>query len=62
MRLVETFSEAGYKVAFTYSRAKHEADALVAKAPDRLAAFQADVKDFNRAAEVVAHLASGGRG
>ena len=53
-RLVEAFAEAGYRVGFTYSRAKEEAEALVARAPDFLAAFQADVKDFDRAAEVVA--------
>lgn len=54
--IVEEFSAAGHATAFTYSRDRAAADALV----DRLRAnggtvmaFQADVADYARAAEVV---------
>jgi 3-oxoacyl-[acyl-carrier protein] reductase len=55
--MVEEFSAAGYAVAFTYSSNSAAADELVncLRAQDRTVfAYQADVRDFNRAKEVVA--------
>jgi 3-oxoacyl-[acyl-carrier protein] reductase len=47
--MVEEFAAAGYKVAFTYGSNKDAADALSGIA----LGFQADVRDYNRAVEVV---------
>jgi 3-oxoacyl-[acyl-carrier protein] reductase len=54
MRLVEQFAGAGYCVAFTYAANREAAESVTAQAPDRISAFQADVRDFERAAEVTA--------
>ena len=54
--MVEEFAAAGYKVAFTYGSNKEAADALVdcvASKGGTALGFQADVRDFNRAGEVV---------
>lgn len=55
--MVEEFAAAGYGVAFTYSSRAHAAAALVecVRAQGHTAAaYQADVRDFARAKEVVA--------
>lgn len=59
--MVEEFAAAGYAVAFTYGSNKEAADALVdcvtsksgASSPGSALGFQADVRDFARASEVV---------
>lgn len=54
--MVEEFAAAGYAVAFTYASNKEAADALVecvASKGGKSLGFQADVKDFHRAGEVV---------
>jgi 3-oxoacyl-[acyl-carrier protein] reductase len=54
--MVEEFAAADYRVAFTYGSNKEAADALVdcvASKGGSTLGFQADVRDFNRAAEVV---------
>lgn len=54
--IVEEFAGAGHAVAFTYSSNSEAADALVECVKSKggsAAGFQADVRDFARAAEVV---------
>jgi 3-oxoacyl-[acyl-carrier protein] reductase len=54
--IVEQFAEAGHAVAFTYSSNKEAADALVECVKSKggsAAGFQADVRDFSRATEVM---------
>ena len=54
--LVEEFSAAGHAVAFTYSRSREAADAMVEQLRakgGKAIAFQADARDYARAAEVV---------
>jgi 3-oxoacyl-[acyl-carrier protein] reductase len=54
--MVEEFAAAGYGVAFTYAQNRAAADELVASLSSngsRTLAFQADVRDFDRAQEVV---------
>ncbi len=52
--IVETLHAAGYKVAFTYASNPDAAAELETKLGENVRAFQADVKDFDRAAAVVA--------
>ena len=52
--IVEEFHAAGYAVAFTYAGNTAAAEELVAKlGPDRAGAWQAHVREYDRAAEVV---------
>ena len=54
--IVEEFAAAGYSVAFTYASSRQSAEALAARlhAEGRdVAAYQADVRDYARAQEVV---------
>jgi len=54
--LVEEFAAAGYAVAFTYAENRQAADELVASLESRekkALAYQADVRDFARAQEVI---------
>jgi 3-oxoacyl-[acyl-carrier protein] reductase len=52
--IVEEFHTAGYAVAFTYAGNTAAADELVAKlGAERIAAWQANVRDYERAVEVV---------
>lgn len=51
--IVEEFHAAGYKVAFTYSSNEAAANDVVAKLGANVLAFQADVRDFARAKEVI---------
>ena len=52
--LVEAFSEAGYSVVFTYSTSEGVAQALVEQLGPTVTGLQADVRDFDRATQVVA--------
>jgi 3-oxoacyl-[acyl-carrier protein] reductase len=52
--IVEEFRSAGYRVAFTYSSNETAANALVDQLGPEVIAMRADVRDFARAAEVVA--------
>jgi 3-oxoacyl-[acyl-carrier protein] reductase len=52
--IVEQFSAAGYSVVFTYSSNASAAGALVEKLGSNVTALQANVRDFDRAAEVAA--------
>jgi 3-oxoacyl-[acyl-carrier protein] reductase len=52
--IVEAFHAAGYRVAFTYNSNEAAANDLVARLGPDAAAFQADVRDFARAAETIA--------
>jgi 3-oxoacyl-[acyl-carrier protein] reductase len=55
--IVEEFCAAGYAVAFTYASNREAADALVASLAEKghkAAGYQADVRDFDRAKEVIA--------
>jgi 3-oxoacyl-[acyl-carrier protein] reductase len=55
--IVDAFAQHGYGVAFTYATNREAADSLVEKvaaASGTAVAFQADVRDFSRAGEVVA--------
>lgn len=52
--IVEAFHAAGYRVAFTYSSNEAAAHALVERLGPEVAAFQADVRDFERAKETIA--------
>lgn len=49
--IVEALHAAGYKVAFTYASNPDAAAELQAKLGENALAFQADVKDFDRAAK-----------
>ena len=54
--IVEEFAAAGYSVAFTYAANKEAADALISSVASRggtAVAFEADVRNFARASEVV---------
>lgn len=58
-KLVRELMQAGYSTAFTYVRNQSAAESLVAEvhsAEQKSIAFQADVKDFSRAHEVVAEV------
>ena len=52
--LVEAFSEAGYSVVFTYSTSEGVAQALVEQLGPTVTGLQADVRDYDRATQVVA--------
>jgi 3-oxoacyl-[acyl-carrier protein] reductase len=53
--IVEEFRGAGYKVAFTYSSNEAAANEVVNQlGPENVLALQADVRNFGRAAEVIA--------
>jgi 3-oxoacyl-[acyl-carrier protein] reductase len=52
--IVEEFSAAGYSVVFTYSSNESAASALVEKLGSTVTALQANVRDFDRAQQVVA--------
>jgi 3-oxoacyl-[acyl-carrier protein] reductase len=52
--IVEEFRAAGYRVAFTYSSNEAAANALVEQLGPEVMAMRADVRDFPRAAAVVA--------
>ncbi|RMF47961.1 MAG: 3-oxoacyl-[acyl-carrier-protein] reductase [Bacteroidetes bacterium] len=54
--IVERLIQEGAKVAFTYRGSRDLAESLLATAPDRLQAFQADVTDAAQAEAIVAHL------
>lgn len=51
--IVEALHAAGYKVAFTYASNPDAAAELQTKLGENALAFQADVKDFDRAVEVI---------
>lgn len=58
--IVEEFSRAGYGVAFTYAKDRKAADDLAASlstSEHRTLAFQAEVREFDRAQEVVRQAA-----
>ncbi len=52
--IVEQLSAAGYSVVFTYSSNESAAQAVVEKLGSTVTALQADVRDFERAQQVVA--------
>jgi 3-oxoacyl-[acyl-carrier protein] reductase len=52
--IVEQLSAAGYSVVFTYSSNESAAQAVVEKLGPAVTALQADVRDFERAQQVVA--------
>ncbi len=54
--IVERLIQEGAKVAFTYRGSRDLAESLLATAPDRLQAFQADVTEAAQAEAIVAHL------
>jgi len=54
--IVERLVQEGAKVAFTYRGSRDLAESLVATAPDRLQAFQAEVTDAAQAEAIVAGL------
>lgn len=54
--IVERLVQEGAKVAFTYRGSRELAESLVATAPDRLQAFQAEVTDAAQAEAIVAGL------
>ncbi|MCX7606270.1 MAG: 3-oxoacyl-[acyl-carrier-protein] reductase [Bacteroidia bacterium] len=54
--IVEKLLEEGARVAFTYRGSRELAENLVAHAPDRLRAYQADVTDGPRAEAIVGEL------
>lgn len=57
--IVEKLLQEGAQVAFTYKGSKELADQVVALAPDRLRAYQADVADGARAEQLIAELLKG---
>jgi len=57
--IVEAFHAAGYRVAFTYNSNEAAAKALVDRLGPEVAAFQADVRDFARAAETITLTVAG---